>query len=76
MLAKRTSKNQLTLPKEIVSNFPGIDLFDATIEENRIVLTPMKVIPLTASLLGVRSKMKKLGLTPSDVDEAVKWARK
>ena len=76
MLAKRTSKNQLTLPKEIVSNFPGIDLFDATIEENRIVLTPMKVIPLTASLAGVRAKMKKLGLTPSDVDEAVKWARK
>lgn len=76
MLAKRTSKNQLTLPKEIVSNFPGIDLFDATIEENRIVLTPMKVIPLTASLSGVRAKMKKLGLTPNDVDEAVKWARK
>ncbi len=46
MLAKRTSKNQLTLPKEIVSNFPGIDLFDVTIEENRIVLTPMKVIPI------------------------------
>jgi len=76
MLAKRTSKNQLTLPKEIVSNFPGIDLFDATIEENRIVLTPMKVIPLTASLAGVRAKMKKLGLTPNDVDEAITWARK
>jgi hypothetical protein len=76
MLAKKTSKNQLTLPKEIVGNFPGIDLFDATIEQNRIVLTPMKVIPITASLSGVRSKMKKLGLTPDDVGEAVKWARK
>lgn len=76
MLAKKTSKNQLTLPKEIVGNFPGIDLFDATIEQNRIVLTPMKVIPITVSLSGVRSKMKKLGLTPDDVDEAVKWARK
>lgn len=76
MLAKKTSKNQLTLPKEIVGNFPGIDLFDATIEQNRIVLTPMKVIPITVSLSGVRSKMKKLGLTPDDVGEAVKWARK
>lgn len=76
MLARKTSKNQLTLPKEIVGNFPGIDLFDATIEQNRIVLTPMKVIPITVSLSGVRSKMKKLGLTPDDVDEAVKWARK
>lgn len=76
MLARKTSKNQLTLPKEIVSNFPDIDLFDATIEENRIVLTPMKVIPLTASLAGVRSKIQKLGLTPEVVNEAVEWSRK
>jgi hypothetical protein len=76
MLAKKTSKNQLTLPKEIVGNFPGIDLFDATIEENRIVLTPVKVMPITTSLAGVRAKMEKLGLIPDTVTEAVKWARK
>ena len=76
MLAKKTSKNQLTLPKEIVGNFPGIDFFDATIEENRIVLTPVKVTPVTVSLASVRAKMKKLGITPEDAVEAVKWARK
>jgi len=76
MLAKKTSKNQLTLPKEIVGNFPGIEFFDASIEENRIVLTPVKITPVTASLADVRSKMKKLGLTPDDVTEAVQWARK
>lgn len=76
MLAKKTSKNQLTLPKEIVGGFPGIDLFDATVEENRIVLTPVKVTPITATLAGVRTKMKKLGLSPDDVSEAVAWARK
>ena len=76
MLTKKTSKNQLTLPKEIVSNFPGVDMFDATIEENRIILTPVKVMPVTDSLSSVRSKMKKLGLTPDDVDGAVEWARK
>jgi uncharacterized protein YydD (DUF2326 family) len=75
MLAKKTSKNQLTLPKEIVRDFPDVDLFDATIEENRIVLTPVKVTPITASLAGVRAKMEKLGLTTADVEEAVKWAR-
>lgn len=75
MLAKKTSKNQLTLPKEIVGNFPGIDLFDATIEDNRIVLTPVKVMPVTTSLASIRAKMKKLGITPEDVVEAVKWAR-
>lgn len=76
MLAKKTSKNQLTLPKEIVGNFPGIEFFDASIEENRIVLTPVKITPVTVSLADVRAKMKKLGLTPDDVTEAVQWARK
>ena len=76
MLARKTSKNQLTLPKEIVSSFPGIDLFDAAVEENRIVLTPVKVTPVAASLNEIREKMKKLGIAPQDVVEAVKWARK
>ncbi|HEY4744817.1 MAG TPA: hypothetical protein VIH45_09190 [Desulfuromonadaceae bacterium] len=76
MLAKKTSKNQLTLPKEIVGNFPGIDLFDAMVEDNRIVLTPVKVTPITASLEGIRSKMQQLGIDENDVAEAVKWARK
>ncbi len=76
MLAKKTSKNQLTLPKEIVGNFPGVDLFDAMVEDNRIVLTPVKVTPITASLEGIRAKMHKLGIDENDVTEAVKWARK
>ncbi|MFA7059860.1 MAG: hypothetical protein WC156_03470 [Pedobacter sp.] len=75
MLARKTSKNQLTLPKEIVSNFPGIDLFDAVVEDHRIVLTPVKVMPLNASLDGIREKIRKLGIDENDVNEAVKWAR-
>ncbi len=75
MLAKKTSKNQLTLPKEIVGNFPGVDLFDAVVEDNRIVLTPVKVTPLNASLEGIREKIRKLGIDENDVTEAVKWAR-
>ncbi len=76
MLAKKTSKNQLTLPKEIVGNFPGVDLFDAVVEDNRIVLTPVKVTPIAASLEGIRAKMRKLGIDEEDVAEAVRWARK
>ncbi|MDO9309700.1 MAG: AbrB/MazE/SpoVT family DNA-binding domain-containing protein [Pseudomonadota bacterium] len=75
MLAKKTSKNQLTLPKEIVGNFPGVDLFDAVVENHRIVLTPVKVTPLDASLDGIRDKIRKLGIDENDVSEAVKWAR-
>lgn len=76
MLAKKTSKNQLTLPKEIAERFPGIDLFDATVERNRIVLVPVKVIPITSSLESIREKMEKLGIIEGDVTDAVAWARK
>jgi hypothetical protein len=76
MLAKKTSKNQLTLPKEIVGNFPGIDLFDATVEANRIVLTPVKITPVGASLNAIRDKIAKLGIVQQDVVDAIKWARK
>lgn len=76
MLARKTSKNQLTLPKEVVGNFPGVDLFDATVDHNRIILTPVKVTPVTLSLDGIRKKMEQLGVSANDVNEAVQWARK
>jgi hypothetical protein len=76
MLAKKTSKNQLTLPKEIANKFPNIDLFDATVENNRIVLVPVRVTPITASLEGIRDKMTTLGIDEQDVTAAVAWARK
>jgi hypothetical protein len=76
MLAKKTSKNQLTLPKDVVKSFPDVDYFDVAVKENRIVLTPVKMAPVEASLDAVREKMKALGVTESDVDKAVKWARK
>ena len=40
MLAKLTSKNQLTLPKAIVADFQDSEYFDVTKENSRIVLTP------------------------------------
>lgn len=76
MLAKKTSKNQLTLPKEIANRFPNVDLFDATVEDNRIVLVPVRVTPITASLEGIRDKMEKLGIAEQDVTDAVAWARR
>ena len=32
MIAKKTSKNQLTLPKKIVDRFPDVDYFDVRVE--------------------------------------------
>ena len=43
MLAKLTSKNQLTLPKSVIAAVETTDYFDVTTEDGRIVLTPVRV---------------------------------
>lgn len=72
MLAKLTSKNQITLPKAIVQQVEQTQYFEVRIENGRIVLTPMRVQP--ADL--VRTKLADLGISESDVEEAVAWARR
>ena len=72
MLAKLTSKNQLTLPKAVVSDFPGTEYFDVTKEQGRIVLTPMRLNRADA----VRGKLSDLGISDADLAEAVAWARR
>jgi len=75
MLAKKTSKNQITLPKEIVQALPDAEYFDVSIKDNTIRLMPVKITPVPSSLDSVREKMKKLGLTEKDMGEAIQWAR-
>jgi len=75
MLAKKTSKNQITLPKEIVKVFPDAKYFDVSIRDNTIRLMPVKITPVQSSLDSIREKIKKLGLTEKDVGEAIQWAR-
>ena len=75
MLAKLTSKNQITLPRKIVQEFSGIEYFDAAVQKGRIILAPVRMQPVDATLTGIREKMKKLGITPADVTEAVQWVR-
>ena len=72
MLAKLTSKNQLTLPQAVISAFPDIDYFDVAEENGRIVLTPVQVTRADA----VRAKLAELGLSDGDVADAVAWARR
>ena len=76
MLAKKTSKNQLTLPKEIVKEFPDTDYFDVSVEDKKIILLPVRITPADRTLDGIRDKMEKLGIKQGDITGAVKWARK
>ncbi len=71
MLSKLTSKNQLTLPKSVISDFPGIEYFDVVKDKGRIVLTPVNIVQADT----VRAKLAELGVTEDDITEAVTWTR-
>ena len=75
MLAKKTSKNQITLPKKIVTALPETDYFDVTLREGAVVLRPVAISEPGTKLATVRRKIKDLGLTPKDIDDAIRWAR-
>lgn len=71
MLAKLTSKNQLTLPKTVVAAVGATEYFDVEVHQGQIVLTPVRIQRGDA----VRAKLAQLGLTDADVADAVTWAR-
>jgi len=72
MLAKITSKNQLTLPKAVASRFRGTQYFEVSEESGRIVLTPVRLQRAES----VRAKLSELGISEADVAGAVRWARR
>ena len=71
MFTKRTSKNQITLPKAALSQIGDTEYFEVSVERGRIVLTPVKIQRADA----VRDKLAALGLSDTDVADAVRWAR-
>lgn len=71
MLAKLTSKNQLTLPKAVVQAVGSAEYFDVEVREGQVVLTPVRIQRGDA----VRAKLAALGLAEADVADAVRWAR-
>ena len=71
MLAKMTSKNQITLPKAVLSQVARTEYFEVAIDGGRIVLTPVRLQKADA----VREKLTALGIVESDVADAVAWAR-
>ena len=72
MLAKLTSKNQLTLPKSVTAAVGATEYFDVEASNGRIVLTPVRIQRGDA----LRAKLTELGLGEQDVADAVTWARK
>ena len=73
MLAKITSKNQITIPKKIIDQIPDVDYFDVELKGGTILLRPLRLYD--TDLERIRSKVKKLGLKQDSVAEAIRWAR-
>jgi len=72
MLAKMTSKNQLTLPKSVTAIVGPAEYYDVEARNGQIVLTPVRIQRGDA----VRAKLAELDLNEQDVADAVAWARK
>ena len=71
MLAKITSKNQLTLPKAVTNAVGAAEYFDVQARDGQIILTPVRIQRADA----VRAKLAELDLTEQDIANAVAWAR-
>lgn len=71
MLAKRTSKNQITLPKAVVTHLAECDYFDVTTDGLFITLHPLQ----RSRADDVRTKLDELGIEGQDIADAVAWAR-
>jgi bifunctional DNA-binding transcriptional regulator/antitoxin component of YhaV-PrlF toxin-antitoxin module len=73
MLAKLTSKNQITIPKKIIDQIPETSYFEVELRDGAVVLKPLRTY--STSIEAIRSKVKSLDLSPLCVKEAIKWAR-
>ena len=71
VIAKKTSKNQLTLPKKVVERFPDVEYFDVSVSDAQITLVPVR----PGQLRQVQDRLERLGLSEHDVRDAVSWAR-
>ena len=71
MLAKLTSKNQLTLPKSVTQAVGAAEYFHVEARAGQIILTPVRIQRGDA----VRAKLAELDLTDADMADAVAWAR-
>jgi hypothetical protein len=72
MIAKKTSKNQLTLPKKVVERFPDVEYFDVRVDDAQITLVPVR----PGQLQQVQARLEQLGISGQDVRDAVAWARR
>jgi hypothetical protein len=71
VLAKKTVKNQITLPKAVVTHFSEVEYFDVSTDGECIILRPLQ----RSRAEEVRARLAQLGIDERDVTAAVAWTR-
>jgi hypothetical protein len=71
LLAKKTVKNQITLPKAVVTRFPEVEYFEVSTDGECIILRPLQ----RSRADEVRARLAQLGIDEQDVADAVSWSR-
>ena len=72
MLAKLTSKNQLTLPKSVTEKLGPVQYFEVQLQAGQVLLTPVRIQRGDA----VRAKLAELELGDEVVAQAIAFASK
>jgi hypothetical protein len=70
VLAKITSKNQLTLPKSVTQALGPVQYFEVQEKAGQIILTPVRIQRGDA----VRAKLAELAIDETTLDQALNWA--
>ncbi len=66
MLAKKTAKNQVTLPKVVVARFGDVEYFDVSTDGECIILRPLQ----RSRAEEVRAKLAELGMEEAEAETA------
>ena len=70
MLAKLTSKNQLTLPKSVTEPLGPVQYFEVHTQAGQIILTPVRIQRGDA----LRAKLAELEIDAKTIESALDWA--
>ena len=71
MLAKLTSKNQLTLPKSVTEPLGPVQYFEVQAKAGQIILTPVRIQRGDA----LRAKLAELDIDEKTLENALNWAQ-
>lgn len=71
VLAKLTSKNQLTLPKSVTASLGPVQYFEVQEKAGQIILTPVRIQRGDAH----RAKLAELNIDEKTLEAALSWAQ-